>query len=86
MKFKKILDKTYKTKTISFREALYFLNALGYEQMRIKGSHYVFKSKTLGIASIPVHNNEVKTVYIKIIIKLLNERNISIQLFDSTDV
>ena len=54
-----------------FSEVITLLQNSGFENIRTKGSHFMF-SNGESIISIPVHNNNVKKIYLENILKLLN--------------
>ncbi len=48
------------------------LEQFGYKLTRITGSHHIFKKENKYI-NFPVHNNKVKTIYIKKILKQIQK-------------
>ncbi len=48
-----------------FLELQRILESNGWELIRIKGSHHVFKGEGRPLLSIPVHKGRVKAVYIR---------------------
>ncbi len=57
---------------IVFGDIRKLLQLEGYELDRILGSHHIFK-KNETILVIPVHNNRVKSVYIRRIVEIIEE-------------
>jgi predicted RNA binding protein YcfA (HicA-like mRNA interferase family) len=46
------------------------LEALGYELVRVRGSHHIFDKPYAYPVSIPVHGNKVKPAYVRMVEKL----------------
>ncbi len=59
-------------KDVTFADIRKLLLQEGFELDRITGSHHIFKSETVTFV-VPVHNNRVKTVYVKRVIELIEE-------------
>ncbi len=61
--------------TISYKEMRKLLLAVGFEQVKAKGSHVKFKHDRLGLNIIvPVHNSDCKDFYKKDVLK--NTKNL----------
>jgi len=57
-----------------FREAIQVMRMIGYEIIRMHGSHFIFESlihKEAENITIPVHHNKIKKIYVKRIQKLI---------------
>ena len=55
---------------VTFGDIRKILELSGFVLDRISGSHHIFKKNEI-ILVIPVHNNRVKSVYVKRIIELI---------------
>lgn len=73
IKEKRFLKFSQQPKDTSLDKTKIVLEDFGYELSKIKGSHHVFKKPYESTIVIPVHNNKVKKIYIKKLIKILNE-------------
>lgn len=51
------------------------LESVGYMLTRIHGSHHIFTKAGRPLVSIPVHNNQVKPVYVRQVKKIVTEEN-----------
>ncbi|MBU4480184.1 type II toxin-antitoxin system HicA family toxin [Patescibacteria group bacterium] len=68
----KLVEKILKTKTdIEFSDFKKFLEYYEYKLIRKKGSHFHFRKLDSPFITIPVHNNKIKKVYLKEIIKIV---------------
>lgn len=72
---KRLLKLLNQPKSTRFNDIHIVLKDFGYQLVRIKGSHHIFEKIGCEQVIIPVHNNEVKIVYIRKIIKILTEQN-----------
>jgi predicted RNA binding protein YcfA (HicA-like mRNA interferase family) len=54
----------------NFRDIRKLLESEGYSLDRVTGSHHIFKKSETTFV-IPVHNNRVKSVYVRRIIELI---------------
>ena len=59
---------------VTFSQIRKLLELSGFALDRVSVSHHVFRRDSI-IVPIPVHNNRVKTVYVKRVLELLNEGN-----------
>lgn len=59
-----------KPNDMRFDEVRTILKNHGFENVRTKGSHFLFTDNR-SVISIPVHNNTVKKIYLEKIIKIL---------------
>lgn len=59
-------------KNVRFSELKQLLVDENFILERISGSHHVFRNKDI-IFVIPMHKNQVKTVYVKRVIELIEE-------------
>jgi predicted RNA binding protein YcfA (HicA-like mRNA interferase family) len=55
---------------VTFGDIRKLLELEGFDLDRITGSHHIFKSNEI-VLVIPVHNNRVKSVYIKRVVELI---------------
>ena len=73
MKKRKLLDRlTNNPKGASFHDVRMVLLHHGFQLERITGSHHIFSRPDATVA-IPVHANRVKSVYVKRVIKLIEQ-------------
>lgn len=56
-----------------FREAIQVLKIIGYEIVRMQGSHFIFEDRKMKKETIPVHNNKIKKIYVRKIQKLIKK-------------
>jgi predicted RNA binding protein YcfA (HicA-like mRNA interferase family) len=68
-------DKLFETiknspNNVTFSDIRKLLESEGFELDRISGSHHIFEKENLMFV-IPVHNNRVKSIYVKRIIELI---------------
>lgn len=68
-----------KVPRVSGKEMLNFLESIGFECIRIKGSHHVLRNQSGKVVVVPVHGNE--TLGIGLIRKILASADVSIQDF-----
>lgn len=61
-------------KDISFSDIRKVLEQEDFSLVRIAGSHHVFKRNELTFV-IPVHKNQVKSVYVKRVVELIEQSN-----------
>ncbi len=54
-----------------FGELLRFVRKHGWQLIRVRGSHHVFKGPDGSMYSIPVHHGKVKPVYVREIHKII---------------
>jgi predicted RNA binding protein YcfA (HicA-like mRNA interferase family) len=59
-------------KNATFSDIRKLLEQEGFELNRITGSHHVFTKGEITFV-VPVHNNKVKTVYVKRVIELIEQ-------------
>ncbi len=59
---------------VTFSQIRKLLELSGFTLDRVSGSHHVFRRDST-IIPIPVHNNRVKTVYVKRVLELIDEGN-----------
>lgn len=62
------------TKNVVFSELRQLLKDEHFILERITGSHHIFRKETY-IFVVPVHNKQVKSVYVKRVIELIEEIN-----------
>jgi len=55
---------------VTFGDIRKFLELEGFDLDRITGSHHIFKRNEI-VLVIPVHNNRVKSVYVKRVVELI---------------
>jgi predicted RNA binding protein YcfA (HicA-like mRNA interferase family) len=55
---------------VTFGNIRKFLELEGFDLDRITGSHHIFKRDEI-VLVIPVHNNRVKSVYVKRVVELI---------------
>ena len=55
---------------MKFDEVKSILISHGFENVRTRGSHFIFTDNS-SVISIPVHNNAVKKIYLEKIIEIL---------------
>jgi len=55
---------------VMFGDIRKFLELEGFDLDRITGSHHIFKRNEI-VLVIPVHNNRVKSVYVKRVVELI---------------
>ena len=55
---------------VTFGDIRKLLELEGFDLDRITGSHHIFKRKEI-VLVIPVHNNRVKSVYVKRVVELI---------------
>jgi predicted RNA binding protein YcfA (HicA-like mRNA interferase family) len=55
---------------VTFGDIRKLLELEGFDLDRITGSHHIFKKNEI-VLVIPVHNNRVKSVYIKRVVELI---------------
>jgi len=73
MRKRKLLDRlTNNPKGATFRDVRMLLIQHGFQLERITGSHHIFSTADATIA-IPVQANRVKSVYVRQVIKLLEQ-------------
>jgi predicted RNA binding protein YcfA (HicA-like mRNA interferase family) len=73
MRKRKLLDRlTNNPKGATFRDVRTLLIQHGFQLERITGSHHIFSTADATIA-IPVQANRVKSVYVRQVIKLLEQ-------------
>lgn len=56
---------------VTIQELQIVLEYFGYKLDRIRGSHFVFKSKSGDVYPVPVHGNKIQKYYIKKLLKVL---------------
>lgn len=72
-KRQKIFDKIVNNpRDVSFSDIRKLLEQEDFILERVSGSHHVFKKNSVTFI-VPVHNNKVKTVYVKRVIELIEE-------------
>lgn len=72
-KREKLFDKiSNNPKDVSFSDIRKLLEQEEFTLERVTGSHHVFKKDSVTFV-IPVHNNKVKTIYVKRVIELIEE-------------
>ena len=58
---------------LSYEDVYYILNAFGFEEISIKGSHHTFRNSQKLKITVPKKGDKVvKRIYLKQIVKLLN--------------
>lgn len=72
MKKQKLLARLNNPKDARFDDLRTLLLSEGFQLERITGSHHIFSTPDITIA-IPVHANRVKSVYVKRVIKLIEQ-------------
>ncbi|MEY3302891.1 MAG: type II toxin-antitoxin system HicA family toxin [Pseudanabaena sp.] len=55
---------------VTFGDIRKLLELEGFDLDRITGSHHIFKKEEI-VLVIPVHNNRVKSVYVKRVVELI---------------
>lgn len=71
-KLEKLKEKILrKPKDMRFNDVRTLLENHGFENVRTKGSHFLFTDNKK-LISIPTHNNTVKKIYLEKIIKILD--------------
>lgn len=70
---KRILRLLRGQKDVKFHEIKTILEGIGYRLTRITGSHHIFKHGIEKIMILPVHENKIKTVYLRSIILILKK-------------
>jgi predicted RNA binding protein YcfA (HicA-like mRNA interferase family) len=55
---------------VTFGDIRKLLELEGFDLDRITGSHHIFKKNEI-VLVIPVHNNRVKSVYVKRVVELI---------------
>jgi predicted RNA binding protein YcfA (HicA-like mRNA interferase family) len=55
---------------VTFSDIRKLLELEGFDLDRITGSHHIFKKEEI-VLVIPVHNNRVKSVYVKRVVELI---------------
>lgn len=69
----KLIEKIKRSKTdIPLNDLIKLLSGNGYERVRQKGSHIHFRKPNAPFITVPVHQQKVKIVYVKEILKLLD--------------
>ena len=58
------------SKNVTFGDIRKLLELEGFDLDRITGSHHIFKRDEI-VLVIPVHNNRVKSVYVKRVVELI---------------
>lgn len=59
---------------VTFAQIRELLERSGFSLERVSGSHHIFR-KNATILPMPVHNNRVKSVYVKRELELVDEEN-----------
>lgn len=57
---------------VRFRDLEQVLTHAGYERVRQKGSHVHFRKQGMPTITLPVHNGNVKKVYVRDVMNLLS--------------
>lgn len=68
-----------KLRNVRAPEAIRAFEKLGYEVVRVRGSHYVLKHPERGMLIIPFHRGEVK---VGILLDALDRAGISVETFE----
>lgn len=72
-KREKLFDKIVNNpRDVSFADIRKLLEQENFILERVTGSHHVFRKTSITFV-VPVHNNKVKTVYVKRVIELIKE-------------
>ena len=58
---------------ISYKELKLYLEYYGIKEIRIGGSHHIFKNKNGDELSVPSHKGNVKAVYVKKAYEMVND-------------
>ena len=73
MRKQKLLDRlTNNPKSARFSDLRTLLLSEGFQLERITGSHHIFSNPDITFA-IPVHSNRVKSVYVRRVIKVIQQ-------------
>ena len=71
--FEKLIEKLKRSKTdVPLNDLKKILTSVGYEPTRQKGSHIHFRKPNAPFLTVPTHQQKVKIVYVKEILKLLD--------------
>ncbi|OGL97637.1 hypothetical protein A2318_04275 [Candidatus Uhrbacteria bacterium RIFOXYB2_FULL_45_11] len=69
----KLIEKIKQSKSdVAFSDLVKLLSSVDYKLVRRKGSHVHFRKQDAPFLTIPTHQNKVKIVYVKEILKLLD--------------
>jgi predicted RNA binding protein YcfA (HicA-like mRNA interferase family) len=72
-------------KSIRFEELRKFCESIGFEVREGKGSHYVFTYPSAYPISIPYGSEQVLPIYVKKVLRLLDERSLIDEASDNND-
>jgi predicted RNA binding protein YcfA (HicA-like mRNA interferase family) len=75
-KKKKLIEKFQNSRgEVNLEEVRKILRIIGYDLVRIRGSHHMFRNKNEDGITIAVHNGKITKAYAKVVKNIIKDKN-----------